>query len=125
MKVYLKSVGVIGRVPRPPTSPKKGATFTRPSSVDESGKAADVKLIQDGLMLPEYYDARGWDPETGNPTNVKLKELGLARWRRAMVVKSNKGLANNLGRSNHGHVKKDARDVHWRELGQVIERRNG
>jgi len=30
-------------------------------------------------MVPKYYDALGWGPETGNPTNVKHKELGLAR----------------------------------------------
>jgi len=47
--------------------------------VDEGGKAADVKLIQDGSMLTEYHGTRGWDPDTGNPTNVINRELGLAR----------------------------------------------
>lgn len=28
-------------------------------------------------LLDEYYGARGWDPETGNPTEEKLQELGL------------------------------------------------
>ncbi|MGB9867018.1 MAG: aldehyde ferredoxin oxidoreductase family protein [Bacillota bacterium] len=28
-------------------------------------------------MLEEYYLARGWDPETGLPTPVKLRQLGL------------------------------------------------
>jgi aldehyde:ferredoxin oxidoreductase len=28
-------------------------------------------------LLDEYYEARGWDPETGNPTDEKLQELGL------------------------------------------------
>jgi aldehyde:ferredoxin oxidoreductase len=25
----------------------------------------------------DYYALNGWDPETGNPTEVKLRELGL------------------------------------------------
>lgn len=29
------------------------------------------------LMLDEYYEARGWDKETGWPTRQKLEELGL------------------------------------------------
>jgi aldehyde:ferredoxin oxidoreductase len=28
-------------------------------------------------MLSAYYEARGWDPETGKPTREKLLELGL------------------------------------------------
>jgi aldehyde:ferredoxin oxidoreductase len=28
-------------------------------------------------LLDDYYDARGWDRETGNPTPQKLQELGL------------------------------------------------
>ncbi len=28
-------------------------------------------------MLDNYYDLRGWDKTTGNPTSAKLKELGL------------------------------------------------
>jgi aldehyde:ferredoxin oxidoreductase len=28
-------------------------------------------------MLDEYYRLRGWDPETGWPTEEKLRELGL------------------------------------------------
>lgn len=31
-------------------------------------------------MLTEYYDARGWDKETGVPTLAKLKELGLGNF---------------------------------------------
>jgi aldehyde:ferredoxin oxidoreductase len=30
-----------------------------------------------GDMLQAYYEARGWDPETGIPTDEKLHELGL------------------------------------------------
>ena len=29
-------------------------------------------------MLTEYYRLRGWDPETGVPTEEKQRELGLA-----------------------------------------------
>ncbi|KPL06422.1 hypothetical protein AMJ86_08560 [bacterium SM23_57] len=29
-------------------------------------------------MLDEYYTLRGWDVETGTPTQVKLIDLGLA-----------------------------------------------
>ena len=28
-------------------------------------------------LLDEYYEARGWDPETGTPADEKLQELGL------------------------------------------------
>jgi aldehyde:ferredoxin oxidoreductase len=28
-------------------------------------------------MLDEYYEARGWDVNTGIPTKEKLQELGL------------------------------------------------
>ncbi|MBW1851942.1 MAG: hypothetical protein JRJ15_11025 [Deltaproteobacteria bacterium] len=28
-------------------------------------------------MLDEYYEARGWDVETGAPSREKLEELGL------------------------------------------------
>ena len=28
-------------------------------------------------MMAAYYSARGWDPETGRPTEIKLKSLGL------------------------------------------------
>jgi aldehyde:ferredoxin oxidoreductase len=28
-------------------------------------------------MLDDYYEARGWDKETGLPTRAKLESLGL------------------------------------------------
>lgn len=28
-------------------------------------------------MLDDYYEARGWDKKTGNPTRTKLESLGL------------------------------------------------
>jgi len=54
----------------------------RVKAVPSFGKYAEEPAcsIQDyEKMLSEYYEARGWDPETGNPTDAKLKELGLAR----------------------------------------------
>ena len=40
------------------------------------GGSADYVIDLD-VMLKAYYEARGWDPETGCPTQEKLKELGL------------------------------------------------
>jgi aldehyde:ferredoxin oxidoreductase len=34
-------------------------------------------VVELDAMLDEYYQARGWDVETGLPTSAKLKELGL------------------------------------------------
>jgi aldehyde:ferredoxin oxidoreductase len=28
-------------------------------------------------MLSDYYDERGWDPQTGNPSPAALDELGV------------------------------------------------
>lgn len=44
-----------------------------------SGPAQGRTLDRDGVRrcLARYYEARGWDPETGTPTAAKLKELGL------------------------------------------------
>ena len=39
------------------------------------GQAGHVPDVE--LMLREYYEARGWDPDTGRPTNRKLESLGL------------------------------------------------
>jgi aldehyde:ferredoxin oxidoreductase len=38
-----------------------------------------VNLTADDLsrMLDDYYDERGWDPQTGHPTEERLRELGL------------------------------------------------
>jgi aldehyde:ferredoxin oxidoreductase len=54
----------------------------RVKAVPRFGKYAQEPecSIQDyEKMLSEYYEARGWDPETGYPTDAKLKELGIAR----------------------------------------------
>ena len=40
------------------------------------GGAAGV-LPDMSIIMPEYYEARGWDPETGMPTPDKRAELGL------------------------------------------------
>ena len=42
----------------------------------DSNRAAGLVFENDEL-LSEYYPFRGWDPETGWPTEKKLKELGL------------------------------------------------
>ncbi|MHA1526824.1 MAG: aldehyde ferredoxin oxidoreductase C-terminal domain-containing protein, partial [Promethearchaeota archaeon] len=41
-----------------------------------SGRTADV-VINIDQNLKNYYEARGWDWETGRPTEEKLKELGI------------------------------------------------
>jgi len=43
------------------------------------GPAKGVTLKEDGYqtLLGGYYEARGWDPKTGIPTDVTLKALGL------------------------------------------------
>jgi aldehyde:ferredoxin oxidoreductase len=41
----------------------------------EGGSAGFVPDIQG--MLSAYYEARGWDPETGKPSHEKLSQLGL------------------------------------------------
>ncbi len=28
-------------------------------------------------MLSDYYDERGWDPQTGNPSRYRMDELGV------------------------------------------------
>ena len=35
------------------------------------------QVVDLDLMLDEYYEARGWDLESGFPTRDKLEELGL------------------------------------------------
>jgi aldehyde:ferredoxin oxidoreductase len=35
-------------------------------------------------MLDEYYQLRGWDPETGWPTKEKLAELSLGEESKAL-----------------------------------------
>ena len=45
-----------------PDGPSKGQCLTKQQLED---------------MLDNYYDLRGWDNRTGNPTDAKLKELGL------------------------------------------------
>jgi aldehyde:ferredoxin oxidoreductase len=41
----------------------------------DGGSAGYVPDLQG--MLAAYYQARGWDPQTGRPTREKLVELGL------------------------------------------------
>lgn len=42
----------------------------------DSGPAAGL-VFENEQLLDEYYAFRGWDPETGWPTERKLRELGL------------------------------------------------
>lgn len=35
------------------------------------------QVFEEKELLADYYQARGWDPKTGIPTTVKLRELGL------------------------------------------------
>jgi aldehyde:ferredoxin oxidoreductase len=43
----------------------------------EGAKRAKGAVVQLDVMLPEYYQHRGWDPSTGIPTKEKLESLGL------------------------------------------------
>jgi len=51
--------------------------FTEDPLPDGPSKGQRVTKEQLGDMLNNYYDLRGWDRKTGNPTEAKLKELGL------------------------------------------------
>ena len=59
----------------------------------DGGSAGFVPDIE--AMLAAYYEARGWDPETGKPSPEKLSELGLEDvaqdlWEEQMVQFKNK-----------------------------------
>jgi aldehyde:ferredoxin oxidoreductase len=45
----------------------------------EGGGSSAGSVLELEPMLDEYYRARGWDVETGLPTEEKLRELGLGR----------------------------------------------
>lgn len=49
--------------------------FTQP--YDDSQPGDENQPPDFAPMLEAYYAARGWDPQTGYPTKVKLEELGL------------------------------------------------
>jgi aldehyde:ferredoxin oxidoreductase len=36
------------------------------------------QLFEQDALLKDYYQARGWDVNSGVPSQAKLKELGLA-----------------------------------------------
>ena len=38
---------------------------------------AETRVPDMGVLLPAYYQVRGWDAQTGMPTSEKLRELGL------------------------------------------------
>ncbi len=37
----------------------------------------ETRVPDMGVLLPAYYQVRGWDPQTGMPTAEKVRELGL------------------------------------------------
>jgi aldehyde:ferredoxin oxidoreductase len=43
----------------------------------EGNKRASNAVVQLDKTLPQYYEARGWDPVRSIPTKQKLIELGL------------------------------------------------
>jgi aldehyde:ferredoxin oxidoreductase len=49
--------------------------FELPCKTD--GTRLDIQIFKE--LLDEYYVLRGWDVETGAPSNEKLKDLGLAQ----------------------------------------------
>lgn len=51
--------------------------FTEDPLPDGPSKGQRLTREQLEEMLDNYYDLRGWDRRTGNPTEGKLKELGL------------------------------------------------
>jgi len=51
--------------------------FTEDSLPDGPSKGQRITKEELQSMLDNYYDLRGWDKTTGNPTSAKLKELGL------------------------------------------------
>ena len=55
------------------TLPKR---FTEEPALPASSPSAG-SVVELESMLDEYYAARGWDIETGLPTNKKLRELGI------------------------------------------------
>ena len=51
--------------------------FTEDPLPDGPSKGQRLTKQQLEDMLNNYYDLRGWDKTTGNPTDAKLKQLGL------------------------------------------------
>ncbi len=51
--------------------------FTEDTLPGGPSKGQRLSRAELGAMLDSYYDLRGWDQKTGNPTPQKLKELGL------------------------------------------------
>ena len=47
------------------------------SEMQKGGPSSPVNLE---LMLDEFYEACGWDLETGKPNHEKIKALGLERY---------------------------------------------
>jgi aldehyde:ferredoxin oxidoreductase len=53
------------------------ARFFREEMKEGPGKGSKLDREQYDQLLDEYYEARGWDKKTGEPTPEKLRDLGL------------------------------------------------
>lgn len=51
--------------------------FYREALPEGPAKGARLSRDMTDKYLDEYYEARGWDKRTGNPTKTKLMALGL------------------------------------------------
>jgi aldehyde:ferredoxin oxidoreductase len=51
--------------------------FFREEMPDGPGKGSKLNREEYDRLLDEYYEARGWDKKTGEPTPEKLRSLGL------------------------------------------------
>ena len=56
------------------------ARFFEEAAPDGPGKGKKLSMPEYGSLLDDYYEARGWDKETGRPTSDKLKSLDLANY---------------------------------------------
>jgi aldehyde:ferredoxin oxidoreductase len=52
--------------------------FFQEETPDGPSKGAKLNLAEYDRVLDDYYEARGWDKKTGQPTPEKLRDLGLA-----------------------------------------------
>ncbi len=51
--------------------------FFREEMPDGPGKGSKLNQEEYDRLLDDYYEARGWDKKTGEPTPEKLRSLGL------------------------------------------------
>lgn len=70
-RLYLNRLG-IGR--KDDTLPKRFLAEPMPGNGPTAGEVVELEA-----MLDEYYEARGWDPQSGRPLPETLERLGLER----------------------------------------------